>query len=104
VAKKEEKDEASCINMKLPHTLVTRSTGRGNNKLTENSGDVRHRIAKPIRPSPSEEFEAEQDDPYRGIDLNEGWNRASFRGMKEHLAEKPSISNLKIRSDFAAVS
>lgn len=38
---------------------------------SRHSGDVRDLIAKPLRPSPAQEFEAEREDPYRGIDLNE---------------------------------
>lgn len=98
----EEKNEDSCNDMRSPDTSDTHSTSQDDQSY--DSGDVRRLIDPRIRPSPSEDLQAELQNPYPGIDLNEGWNRANLRGVKQFFAEKPSISNNNIRSDFANYS
>lgn len=104
MAENEEKNAVGPKNGKLLNLLDDRSACQEDKTQSKSASDVRCLISKRMRPSPSEEVEAEQDDPYRGINLNEGWNRASFRGIKGRFAEKPLLSNIKVWSDFAGYS
>jgi hypothetical protein len=86
-----------------PHTSGAYSISQKGKQPSYDSGDVRRLITKGIRPSPAEDLETERDNPYSGIDLNKGWNRASLRGVKHFFAARLLISN-KIASDFAGFS
>jgi hypothetical protein len=104
MADDEDKNEVGRHDTKVPDLLDDYSTGQEDIKESRHSEDVRHLIPSQIRPSLLEDLEAERDNTYRGIDLNEGWNQAALRGLKEHFAEKSLVSNIKIRSDFAGFS
>jgi hypothetical protein len=99
-----EKNEVGRHDTKFPDLLDYYSTGQEDIKKSMNSEDVRHLIPSQMRPSLPEDLEAERDNTYRGIELNEGWNRAALRGLKEHFAEKSLVSHIKTRFDFAGFS
>jgi hypothetical protein len=71
VTENEEKNKESHDDVS-PHTSGAYSISQKDKQPSYDSGDVRSLIAKGIRPSPTEDLEAERDNPYSGIDLNKG--------------------------------
>jgi hypothetical protein len=66
--------------------------------------DVKPLIGEWWRPSPASESEAEREDPFPGLDMNEGWNRAIHRGKRDYEDCPAHISHIEIAKAFAGFS
>jgi hypothetical protein len=68
------------------------------------SEDVRPRISRRWHPTASEESQFQREDPFPGLDMNKGWNRAIHRGKRDYEQTPAHISHNKIAAGFAGYS